>query len=206
MKITSIQVQLKNSGRYSVFVEGKYAFSLSADALLDSRLVSGQDVSESDIYRYKKLSAEDKAFNLTLAYVARRMRSEGELADYLKRKAYAPELANQIIDKLKKMHFVNDEEFAKRWVENRRLLKATSLKKLRLELRQKKVSSETIQKVLEDDETDELSVLRALVQKKQKLSKYREDPQKLIRYLASQGFGYGDIKQALETSEDTDDF
>ena len=49
MKITSIQVQLKNSGRYSVFVDGKYAFSLSADALLDSRLVSGQEVSESDI-------------------------------------------------------------------------------------------------------------------------------------------------------------
>ena len=204
MKITSIQTQVKNTNRYSVFVDGKYSFSLGADALLQSHLVTGDELTEADIRTYKKLSAEDKAFSLSLAFVVRRMRSEGELQDYFKRKEYAPELAEQITGRLKKLNFVDDEEFARRWVENRRLLKATSTKKLRLELRQKKVSNDIIQKVLEEDETDERSVLRGLVEKKRKLSKYRDDSQKLMRYLASQGFSYDDIKHAMANNDELD--
>lgn len=201
MKITSIQAQVKNPNRYSVFVDGRYAFSLSSEALLDSRLVSGQDVSEADIAKFKKLSAEDKAYNLTLAYVARRMRSEGELEDYFKRKGYAPELSEQILEKLKKLKFVDDYEFARRWVENRRMLKSTSTKKLRLELRQKMVANDTIVQVLAEDETDEKSVLKTLVAKKRLQSRYQDD-QKLLAYLARQGFAYADIKKALETESD----
>jgi regulatory protein len=196
MKITSITTQVKNPNRYSVFVDGAYSFSLSADALLDTHLVNGQELSESDIAHFKKLSAEDKAFNLTLAYVARRMRSEGELADYFRRKSYAPELAEQILTRLRRLSFVDDAEFARRWVENRRMLRSSSAKKLRLELRQKKIADDIIQTVLEEDETDERQLLRELVAKKRKQSRYQDD-QKLMRYLAGQGFNYDDIKNTL---------
>lgn len=196
MKITAIKTQAKREGRYSIFVAGKYAFSLSAEGLLGSRLVTGDELTEEDIQLYKKLSSEDKAYSLALTYVARRMRSEGELHDYFHRKVYAPELADQIISRLRKIGFVDDTEFARRWVENRRLLKATSTKRLRLELRQKKVSSDIIQAVLEEDETDERQVLRELIAKKRKASRY-QDEQKLIAYLARQGFKYDDIKASL---------
>lgn len=200
MKITSIQTQVKQAGRYSVFVEGKYAFSLSADALLEARLTQGQDVTEADIERYKRLSSEDKAYNLTLAYVARRMRSEGELADYFRRKQYAPELSAEIMERLRRIGFVDDAAFARRWVESRRNLHASSAKKLRLELRQKKVPDSIIQTVLAEDETDERQLLRELVDKKRKQSRYQDD-QKLMAYLARQGFNYDDIKSALSAQD-----
>lgn len=199
MKITRIQTQVKNPNRYSVFVDESYAFSLSADALLDSRLVNGLDVTADDVAHFKKLSAEDKAYGLTLAYVVRRMRSEGELGDYLRRKQYVPELIEQIIERLRRLGFVDDAEFARRWVENRRLLKATSTKKLQLELRQKKVSSDIIRTVLAEDETVERQVLKELVEKKRRQAKY-QDPKKLMMYLARQGFSYDDIKTVLEDS------
>ena len=44
MKITSIKQQAKNSGRYSVYIDEEYAFSLSESALLASKLVKGQEV------------------------------------------------------------------------------------------------------------------------------------------------------------------
>lgn len=200
MKITSIQTQVKQTGRYSVFVEGNYAFSLSADALLEARLTQGQDVTEADIERYKRLSSEDKAYNLTLAYVARRMRSEGELADYFRRKQYAPELSAEIMERLRRIGFVDDAVFARRWVESRRNLHASSAKKLRLELRQKKVPDSIIQTVLAEDETDERQLLRELVDKKRKQSRYQDD-QKLMAYLARQGFNYDDIKSALSAQD-----
>jgi regulatory protein len=196
MKITAIKAQVKREGRYSIFVDDKYAFSLSAEGLLDAHLVTGQELSQVDVTDYKRLSQEDKAYNLALAYVARRMRSEGELHDYFRRKQYAPELAEQLLIKLRRLRFVDDAEFARRWVENRRRLKATSTKKLRLELRQKKVNSEVIQTVLAEDETDERQLLRDLVEKKRKISRYQDD-QKLMMYLARQGFTYDDIKAAL---------
>ena len=196
MKITAIKAQVKREGRYSVFVDGEYSFSLSAEALLESRLTSGQEVSRAEVTEYKRLSQEDKAYALTLAYVARRMRSTGELYDYFRRKGYSDEFGRTVLPKLERLGFVDDLEFARRWVANRRLLKATSTKKLRLELRQKKVSDATIRQVLEEDETDERTLLRDLVEKKRKISRYQDD-QRLMRYLASQGFTYDDIKSAI---------
>lgn len=198
MKITRIQTQVKNAERYSIFVDEKYAFSLSADALLESHLAQGQDLSQAELTDLKRQSQEDKAFNLTLAYVVRRMRSEGELADYFRRKQYAPELAEQILERLRRLRFVDDEEFARRWVANRRQLKATSTKKLRLELRQKYIANDIIQTVLAEDETDEKAMLRELVTKKRRQTRYQDD-QKLMAYLARQGFSYDDIKSALES-------
>jgi regulatory protein len=201
MKITAIKVQVKREGRYSLFVDGKYAFSLSADGLLNAGLVNGQELTEADIRVYKKLSTDDKAYGLALEYVIRRMRSEGELHDYFRRKKYEPELAEQMIAKLKQAGYVDNLEFARRWVENRRLFKATSARRLKLELQQKKVSSDIIQTVLAEDETDERQVLRELVAKKRKQSRYQDD-QKLIAYLARQGFSYDDIKSALGDKAD----
>lgn len=196
MEITSIKQQIKNAGRYSIFVDARYAFSLSADALIESGLTQGRELSRDELASYKKASQEDKAYNLTLAYVARRMRSEGELYEYFRRRQYADELIVIIMNKLRKLGFVDDAEFARRWVENRRLLKSASSKKLRLELRQKRVSDEIIQATLSADENDELELLRDLTIKKRKQSRYQDD-QKLIAYLARQGFNYSDIKIVL---------
>lgn len=196
MRITAIKTQVKREGRYSIFVDGKYAFSLSAEGLLNAQLVTGRELSQTELTAYKKASREDKAYSLTLAYVARRMRSEGELHDYFRRKQYAPELSEQIMRRLRQLDFVNDAEFARRWVENRRLLKATSTKKLRLELKQKKISDDIIRLVLEADETDERQILRELVEKKRKQTRYQNN-EKLMMYLARQGFNYDDIKAAL---------
>lgn len=201
MIISSVQEQVKQKGRYSIFVDGKYAFSLSAGALLDAKLVVGQELSEVELREYKQLSADDKAYGLALAYVARRMRSEGELQDYFRRKGYAPALAGDIMGRLRAAGFVDDAEFARRWVENRRQLKSSSAKRLRLELRQKKISPEIVEEVLAADATDERVLLHELIAKKRKQSRYQDD-QKLLAYLARQGFMYDDIKAALAGNVD----
>ena len=201
MKITAIKQQEKLKGRYSIFVDDKYTFSLSESALLDQKLFVGQEIEKGQIADYKKLSADDKAYNLTLAYVARRARSSWELEDYFRRKAYEEETSRSILEKLNRLGFVNDEAFARSWVDNRRLLKAVSKRRLSQELRQKRISDEIIDKVLSEDETDELDTLRALVQRKQKQTKY-QDKLKLMQYLARQGFNYDDIKTALKVDNE----
>ena len=79
MKITQISQQIKQQDRYSIYVDGKYAFSLSASALLESQLVRGQQLSEGELQNWKRQSSEDKISNQALRYAALRPHSRWEM-------------------------------------------------------------------------------------------------------------------------------
>jgi regulatory protein len=199
--ITAIKQQVKRRDRYSVFVDGKYAFSLSESGLIESRLASGQELDGGQLADLKKAAGLDKAYGNALRYVAMRQRSEWEMQDYFRRKGIDAEAGEQIITRLRGLRMLDDVSFARSWVANRRLLKATSKRRLRLELAQKRVPSDVIDQVLREDEADEQDTLRELVAKKQ--ARY-PDRQKFMQYLARQGFGFDDIKTVL--SEQSDDY
>ena len=201
MNVTKIASQQRQRGRYSIFVDGRYAFSLSADALLESKLTVGQQLDIEDLRRWKQASADDKAYAGALRYAAMRTRSTWEMEQYLRRKNVSPALATIILNKLSVIGLLDDAAFAQAWVSNRRLLRPTSKRKLQQELRAKHVSDQVIDITISDAAGDELPALRALVAKKRNLSKYKADPMKLMQYLARQGFSYGDIKAVLGQSE-----
>lgn len=202
MKVTRIAPQEMQKGRYSVFVDGKYAFSLSEGALLESKLAVGQELDKESLKEWKQVSADDKIYNQSLRYAALRLRSTWEMEQYLRRKQASPALAEKILSKLSNIDLLNDEAFARTWVANRRLLRPTSKRKLQQELRAKHVADEVIGPALTEATGSELDALREVVDKKRRLPKYRADPQKFMQYLARQGFGYDDIKAVLrETAE-----
>lgn len=198
VKITDIKKQVKRSDRYSIFIDGKYDFSLSESELLNLALRVRQEISKEDYKKLKDTASEDKAYDRTLNLIMRRPRSVWEIQTYLKQKKYEPEMIEKIIRRLQENNYLDDASFARSWIQNRRLLKSTSRRKLQLELRQKRVADEIVDQVLaEDAGHDELQMLKEIIEKKRAQSRYA-DEQKLIAYLARQGFNYGDIKQALE--------
>jgi len=196
VKITAIKQQLKLQNRYSIYVDEKYSFSLSEGALLDQKIYSGQEVSAAELEAFKDTSKLDKAYGLTLAYVARRLRSEWELRDYFRRKEVDEDAGEQILERLRGFDYVSDLNFARSWVDNRRAIKSVSRRRLTQELHQKHVPDDVVRQVLEADETTDIDTLRQLVEKKRRQTRY-QDPMKLMQYLARQGYKYDDIKQAL---------
>jgi len=203
MKITAIKQQLKRADRYSVFVDGAYAFSLSEAGLLESRLASGQELDETQLAALKKSAGLDKTYGNALRFVAMRPRSEWEVASYLARKQVDEPAVVQIIARLKAARLLDDAAFARMWVENRRLLRQTSARRLKLELAQKHVPEEIVAQVLQAEPSDEQALLAQVITKKRRQTRYQNDPLKLMQYLARQGFGYDDIKRAL--AEPTDE-
>lgn len=199
MKITAIKQQVKRADRYSVFVDGKYAFSLSESGLLAQGIASGQEFDEAQLAELKNASTADKAYGNALRYVAMRPRSEWELETYLRRKEVDEPVTEDIIRRLRDVGLLDDAAFAKTWVANRRLLKSTSKRRLRLELKQKHLSESVIDQALREDEADERDTLRELVDKK---SARYPDRNKFMQYLARQGFNYDDIKSVLNESEE----
>lgn len=198
MKITRITEQVKQRGHYSVFVDAAYSFSLSEATLLASRLAPGVELTAEQLAGWKRQSADDKLYGRALRYVAMRPRSVGEMRTYLQQKGASPALADQILNKLSKLGLLDDAAYAQAFVATRRLLRPTSRLKLQQQLRAKHLSDEVIGQVLGSERSDEQEALRTLAAKKWQIARYRQEPQKLMRYLAGQGFGYDDIKNALD--------
>ncbi|MEI8338620.1 MAG: RecX family transcriptional regulator [bacterium] len=196
MTITAIKKQVKNPDRYSVFIDTRYSFSLSSEALLGSGLIAGQELTAEELKQQKEQSADDKMYNACLNLIARRMRSKGEIELYLKRKKVSPTLLSNILNKLSEKGLIDDKKFANSFINDRNLLKPTSRRKLILELRSKNVPGDIINEVIEDDDQQEKTNLIRIVENKRRQSKYKDD-QKLMQYLARQGFNYSDIKEVL---------
>ena len=79
--------------------------------------------------------------------------------------------------------------------------KGTSIKKLRLELQQKGISHQIIEKVFDETSRNDQDELRKIIAKKR--AKY-DDEQKLIQYLLRAGFNYSDVTDALSESSESD--
>lgn len=197
LKITAIKQQEKRKDRYSVFVNDIYAFSLSETALLQAQIATGQELDKPQLKAFKQLSADDKAYGNALRYSAMRLRSEWEMQQYFRRKEVAAPTAETIMIKLRELRLLDDAQFARSWVANRRILKPTSRRRLAQELQQKRIASSIIDEVLATDryETDELAVLRGLAERK---AQRYPDKTKFMQYLARQGYQYNDIKVVLE--------
>lgn len=195
MKITAIKQQVKRADRYSIYVDEKYAFSLSEGELLSQGLASGQELDKLRLKELKETSANDKAYGNALRYAVMRPRSLWEMRTYLQRKQVEEPVAQQITERLQRNGLLDDLGFARAWVANRRLLKSTSKRRLVLELKQKHVPEDVINEAMKEDTASERDILRELVEKRR--ARYA-DKAKFMQYLARQGFSYDDIKTVLE--------
>lgn len=198
MRISAIKPQVKNTERVSVYVDGIYAFSLSLDELVEHRLKSGLVLDEAQLKAFKKLSQEGKWRARSLDWLLRRPHSTKEFRDYLYRKKIEPDFMNSLVKEFQTKKYLNDEAFARFWVESRRSSKHASSRRLRFELRQKGVQKEIVDMILQDTEVDELQALTELITSKRRQTRY-QDQQKLTAYLLRQGYNYENIKQALES-------
>ncbi len=196
-KITNIKQQVKNKERLSIFVDKKYSFSLSTWQFTSAGLKVGSEITDKELAELQADSDFGKFYDRTLMWALLRPRSSWEVKDYLRRKTDDEGLQTAVYEQLVNKKYIDDEDFAQRWVNNRRLLKSVSKLKLRQELLKKRVSKEIINQTLETDETDEQEVLKELIEKKRRITRYRDD-RKLMEYLARQGFRYGDIKEVMD--------
>ncbi len=195
MKITAIKQQVKNTGRVSIFVDGKYTFSLTLDQLLELKLKKGAEVDEPDVKKYKKLSDEGKLKQRALEWLMMRPHSSRELRDYLYRKKAEKEQIIAWEQEFTDKKYLDDRKFAQ-WFAEQRMRKNKSTRAITAELYSKGITQVTIQGVVTELETGDKEALKALVVKLSGRPRYK-DQKRLMSYLAGRGFNYQDIKSAL---------
>lgn len=200
MRISRITQQAKRPDRYSVYLEGKYAFSLAKDQLAELGLKIDDDIDPAKIKQYKTHSSFGKLRDRTYRWLAIRLRSRQEIVDYLKRKTDDDEQRQKLLELLSEQGYIDDAKFAEAWIRHRTFIKPMASYRLKQELLHKRVPLEVIEDKLGEFELDDVTAARQLIAKK---ARRYPDRQKLMAYLVRQGFSYDVIKRALavETEE-----
>ncbi len=156
------------------------------------------------------MNESEKYYNKALRYLSYRPRSEKEIREKLTRTRSrekverVDKVIDQIINKLKEQNLINDEEFARWWVEQRTTFRPKGIRLIKLELKQKGISPDIIEVTINSSQltiNKETERAKKLIQKK--IERYRSLPkrernQKLGLFLQRRGFDFETIKKSID--------
>ncbi|MCI9194590.1 MAG: hypothetical protein HFF14_03350 [Angelakisella sp.] len=197
--MTITQLQETKKGRFSVFADGEFLFSVHKDTfLLRPELAVGRQVTVETLEEIRledeALSCKEKALTL-LEYSSH---SAGRLAEKLRRH-YPPETVEQVVQRLRELGLLDDLDYGRRLAADLLNLRGYSLGRVRQTLYQRRLDKETIDQVMgELSEIDQIAPIVALVNKKY-LQKLREPRgrEKVAAALQRRGYRYDEIREAL---------
>lgn len=138
-----------------------------------------------------------KAREKAVYYLQFSGKTESELRKKLAEGEFSPASVDYAIAFVKKYRYLDDEDYARRFVERNQ--KKKSRKQMIFDLTQKGVSREILDRVFSDLEVDEETQILALLEKRKYPAEdaTRDEKQKISMFLARKGFSYDAIQSAL---------
>jgi regulatory protein len=206
-RITAIEPQARHANRFNLYVDDQFVLGLSA--ILAARLRVGQTLSDAELGALEREEAYETAHEMALRFLEPRPRSSAELKQQLRKKQVASDVIDQVIARLTDAGLLDDEAFAKYWVENRENFRPRAGRALRFELRRKGLSDAAIKEAIGTIDESE-SAYRAGTARASRWRglERREFMEKLGAFLVRRGFSYQVAKDAStrlwdETREDS---
>ena len=142
--ITKITQQKKDSERFNIFLDGKYAFSVHETCSVKFGLTKGMTLEDWSIEEMVYEDEISKAFNRALHYLGFRMSSEFEVKTKLLELEYGEAVVLEAIVKLRKLGFLNDETFSEALSANTKR-SSKGVPEIQEELQQKGIEKELME-------------------------------------------------------------
>ena len=196
--ITALR-ETKRRGRVNLFLDGRFAFSISADLVSSEGLRCDKVLTDDEIASLSNSDQYQRCLDAALSFLSYRPRSASELQIKLQKRGFAKETQVKVMESLSAKGMLNDAEFARFWTDNRESFSPRSQRMTRMELQKKGVPKEAIDEaVAAIDEAD--SAYRAASSRVRSLrwSDYDQFRRRLGGYLQRRGFGYSVVGSTLE--------
>lgn len=149
----------------------------------------------------KKEITEQQALSRLMALCARGEHSSGEMLQKMRLWGLADEAQARIMERLTKDRFVDDERFARAFVNDKIKYNQWGRRKIEQALWAKGVDRDVQHRVLDAvDDEEYIKVLRPLLRSKERSITARnefERQMKLIRFAQSRGFSMAEIEKCL---------
>jgi regulatory protein len=201
MRITAIKEQ-KRGKRVNIYLDERFAFGLSKEALVDFGLCMDKELTQLEIDKILEQDQKIMALQKSFRWLGIRPRSENEIKEKLRGKGFAPSIIEQTIERIRELGYLDDQEFSRLFVEYRKIGQAKGKLAIWRDLMRKGVDKEIIKKSLEEFYSGDEELEAAVKLAKKKISTYHNLPpdktyQKLSRFLLGRGFNWAVIKNVL---------
>ncbi len=195
--ITSLKQEKKNPNRVNVYLDGEYSFGLAK--LVAAWLKVGQELSTEKIDELRDKDEAEVAYQHAIRFLSYRPRSSMEVRRNLQKHQVEDLVIEAVISRLLDNKLVDDENFARLWVENRSAFRPRGRYALRTELQQKGVNADIIEQALENLDESSLAYQLALKQGRQlKSLDWQSFWKKLSSYLSRRGFEYSLVAESVK--------
>jgi len=201
MQITQVKQQKNDKSRYSVFIDGEFAFGLSAEDIAFFGMKEGSEISQEKYDYIKNTLLYIKAQDTALKYLGRKMRTEREIIKKLE--DYEEDIIERVLEFLRKYNYVNDLEYSCAYIRQCGRLNPKGSFAIRCKLRQMGVDNKTIDDALEKEEPDEIGAAAGLIEKKlcgERTVSFKEK-RRLQEFLLRRGYSYDIIKEVFLSME-----
>ena len=212
MIITDIVQQIKNKKRYSVFLDGEFAFGIAGIDLLSHKLEIGQKLERDEYVKLLMQLEYATCRDAAVKYLGRGLKSVQQVRDKLTEKEFSPQSIEAVIELLQGRSYLNDVDYAVSFIEHKSKINNFGRRRIEWELKVKGVHEHDIslayEKIGENTEDDgecaDLENARKALNKKtrnRELALIKADPKELARlqgYLARRGFDFDTIDAVLE--------
>lgn len=146
--VTALRFQKHAADRVNVYLDERFALGLPA--VEAAKLRVGQYLSDADVARLRAVDAEQQAYDRAVRLLGYRPRSQVEIRQRLAAAEVEPAMIEAVVQRLADEGYLNDEDFARFWVENRERFRPRSPQALRQELRRKGVADDAISAAVAD--------------------------------------------------------
>lgn len=202
--ITEMSVQKRNKKRVNIYIDGEFKCGLEAFTALSEGLKVGKEISDKELERVQLASDGEAAFSKAANYLGVRMRSKNEIISYLQGKDYSNYVIRDVIEKLIKYHYINDEVFVREYVAI--ASKTRSGRRIKADLMRMGIDAKMADERLEGLDGQAEAADKAA---KKYLRSRAFDKNKLAAHLGSKGFDWdiirGAVDRAAEGQDSTDD-
>lgn len=203
-RITSLTPQQRDPERVNVFLDGVFAFGLHQDLVLEAQLFAGMDLDEESIDALLARDLVRQAISAALNFLAYRPRAEGEIRTRLRQRGFPDTAIADTIAKLRDWRYVDDQDFAERWIGNRLEQRPRSARMIAMELRGKGVDAGTVAEAVDragiDERTD---ALRIATERWGRLADLDAPvrQRRITGFLSRRGYGFDVIRDVLKHLE-----
>lgn len=199
MIVTALEEQKNDKSKVSVFVDGKYSFSLLKTDAEFFKLKEGFEIKKETFDYILENIIYIKAQDTALNFLKNRLKTEAQVRQKLNEKDFSEEIIEKVIDFLIKYKYLDDKHYVNAYINDCKRLKPKSKLAIKLELLKRGVKRDVIDDVFSYNDVDEISDCCRILEKKidDFLDLPFEKKRKVFNYLTGKGYSYETVNTAF---------
>ena len=117
-EITSIEPQVKDKNRCSVYVDGVFYCGIKLEVAIKYRLKAGMYIEKQKLDEIQLETEKSQALDKAMTHLSASMKTVKQMRDFLAKKGYTEAVINYVLERLEYHKFVDDYAYCRAYVQS----------------------------------------------------------------------------------------